>query len=267
MSSFSALLDSNGFSAALGLVVGSFLNVVIGRLPLGQSISTPRSRCPKCETPIAWYDNIPVFSYLVLRGRCRKCKTSISVRYPMVELLTALLFLTVKLRFGGTFLLFIHDYPFVAILVATTFIDLDHRLIPDKLTLPGTALGLLTAYWTPGLGIVSSLSGAVLGFGLFYAIAWYYQWRTGKAGMGGGDIKFLAMLGAFLGPTGVVTTMLISSILGSVIGIAWAAYQRRVNGEGTLLQATIPYGPFLVLGGLYSYLLSEILWSPFTIPI
>jgi leader peptidase (prepilin peptidase)/N-methyltransferase len=248
----------------LGLLIGSFLNVVIARLPERKSLSKPGSRCPKCGYSLRWYDNIPVLSYLALRGRCRSCRDPITIRYPVVELLTALLFLAVKLRFGASWLLLVRDFPFVAILIAITFIDLETRLIPDPLSLGGLVLGLATAAFTPGLGIVSSLLGAAIGFGVFYAIAWFYQWRTGRAGMGGGDIKFLAMLGSFLGPLGVLTTVFVSSVAGTLIGLTYAWFTRkREGGEGSLMKVSLPYGPFLVIGALYAYLLGDLLWSPF----
>lgn len=254
----------NVFVSIFGLVIGSFLNVVIARLPGRKSLSKPGSKCPSCDYSLRWFDNIPVLSFLLLRGKCRSCRTAISFRYPVVELLTALLFLTVKLRFGISPLLFVRDFPFVSMLIAITFIDLETRLIPDPLSLGGLVLGLLTSYFTPGLGLLLSIEGAALGFGLFYGIAWYYQVRTGRSGMGGGDIKFIAMLGAFLGPMGVLTTIFVSSVLGTVIGLTYAwVTRKREGGEGSLLKVSLPYGPFLVIGGLYSYLLGELLWSPF----
>ncbi len=254
----------NLFVVLFGLVIGSFLNVVIARLPERKSLVRPGSKCPKCQYELRWFDNIPVLSYLLLRGKCRSCRSPITVRYPIVELLTGLLFFAVKIKFGLTALLIIRDFPFVAILVAITFIDLETRLIPDPLSLGGLTLGLLTCAFTPGLGLISGISGAALGFGLFYAIAWYYQWRTGRAGMGGGDIKFLAMLGAFLGPLGVLTTIFISSVLGTILGLSYAWVSRRQNGgEGSLMKVSLPYGLFLVVGALYTYLLGDLIWSPF----
>lgn len=254
----------NVYVVVLGLVIGSFLNVVIARLPERKSLVKPRSACPKCGYQLRWFDNIPVFSFIFLRGKCRSCQASISFRYPVVELLTGLLFLTVKLRFGMTPLLFVRDFPFVSILVAITFIDLETRLIPDPLSLGGLALGLATAYFTPGLGLALSMGGAALGFLLFYGVAWYYQWRTGRSGMGGGDIKFLAMLGAFLGPAGVLTTIFVSSVLGTILGLSYAwVMRRRSGGDESLMKVALPFGPFLVLGALYSYLLGELVWSPF----
>ena len=254
------------FSFFMGLVVGSFLNVVIIRLPQKKSLSYPGSHCPTCGKPLRWYHNIPVLSFLALRGKCSQCHTRISIRYPIVEIMTGLLFWATELKWGFGYGLFIHDWPFVSLLVAITFIDLEHRLIPDKLSLPGIVLGLATAWIQPGY--LSAFEGAALGFGIFYGLAWLYQRFAGRSGLGGGDIKLLALLGAFLGPSGVFATILISSILGSVIGISWGIYEKRKSrgaGSGAsadLMAFAIPYGPFLILGGLYYYLLSDIFWLP-----
>lgn len=247
------------FSALMGLVVGSFLNVVIMRLPQKKSLSYPGSHCPKCGKSLRWFHNIPVLSFLTLRGRCSQCKTPISLRYPIVEVLTGLLFLATEIKWGFVYTLFIHDWPFVALLVAITFIDLEHRLIPDKLSLSGLIIGLLTAGVQPGY--LQAIEGAAFGFCFFYALAWIYQRFAGRSGLGGGDIKLLAMLGAFLGPSGVFATILISSILGSVIGISWGLIEKKRNPQ-SLMAFAIPYGPFLILGGLYYYLLSDIFWLP-----
>jgi leader peptidase (prepilin peptidase)/N-methyltransferase len=253
----------NVFTVLFGLIVGSFLNVVVARVPKKKDLVWKRSACPSCQAPIHWYDNVPVLSYLALRGKCRACQKRISLRYPVIEILTAFLFLAAKVRFGMTPLLVLRDWPFLGILVAVTFIDLEHRIIPDVLSLPGVLLGLLTAYWVPGLGLIQGLLGAALGFGFFYGVALLYQWRTGKSGLGGGDVKLLAMMGAFIGPHGVFTTILVSSIFGSVAGIAWG----KVQGKGKLLKTSIPFGPFLVVGCLYYYLLGDLVWLPFTEPM
>ena len=238
---------------ALGLIFGSFLNVVIGRLPEGLSVVSPGSRCPSCETPIKWYDNIPVLSYLLLMGKCRKCKTHISIRYPVVELLTMILFLAVRMKFGWNLALFLREWPFILLLVAITFIDLDHRIIPDPLSLGGLVLGLATCWLSQDPTPLQAVMGAAVGFGSFYALAWVYQVSTGRSGLGGGDIKLLAMLGAFVGPKGVFITVMVSSILGSVVGIVWALVNRRKN----IMKVSIPYGPFLVIGSLFYFLLGE----------
>lgn len=245
-----------------GLVVGSFLNVVIYRLPLKRSLIRPGSRCQSCNAPVRWFDNIPVLSWFLLKGRCRSCKARIPFRYVCVELMTGLMFVATYVRFGPSWLLLVHDWPFVSLLIAITFIDLDHRIIPDELSLGGLVLGLLTSGLVQDLGFVPAAIGSAVGFGIFYGFAWLYLRYSGRSGLGGGDIKLLAMLGSFLGTTGVFTTILISSITGSVIGIVWGLAQRQKK----VMATAIPYGPFLVLGALYAYLLGDILWSPFTIP-
>ncbi len=256
------------FSIAFGLVIGSFLNVVIARMPREASLTWPGSQCPGCQAPIRFYDNIPVLSFLWLRGRCRSCRAAISLRYPLVELMTALLFLAATLRFGLTIVTVARDWPFLAILVAITFIDLDHRIIPDRLSLGGLVWGLLTSWMDPQLGVLPAVMGAALGFGVFYLLAWAYLRLANRSGLGGGDIKLLAMLGAFLGMHGVLSTLLLSSLTGSVVGIAYALWLRKrgdqANEAGTPLgQVAIPFGPFLVIGGLYAYLFSDVLWLPF----
>ncbi len=253
----------NTVAACFGLVVGSFLNVVIYRLPNDLSVVKPKSHCPKCKKNVAWYDNFPVFSYLALRGKCRHCKTKISIQYPLVELLTALLFVASVQKTGTlSMLTFLRDWPFLSMLVAITFIDLEHRIIPDELSLGGLVLGLLTTWAVPEVGWIQSFLGAGIGFGVFYFFAWaYYKW-SGKSGLGGGDIKFLAMLGAFLGPQGVFTTILVSSLSGSLVGILYAFFSGRKN----VMKLAIPYGPFLVLGALAAYFFGDIVfWFPATL--
>lgn len=254
-------------TACFGLVIGSFLNVVVARLPSKESVVFPPSRCPSCGNRIAWYDNVPVLSYILLRGKCRSCGARISPRYPLIELLTAVLFVAARLKFGWSPLLFVRDFPFLAILIAVTFIDLEHRIIPDPLSLGGLALGLLTCWADPRTGILSSVIGAAIGFGLFYGMAWAYLKASGRSGLGGGDIKLLAMLGGWLGSEGVFTVILISSVFGSLVGIAFALATNRRKKLGRVMTFSIPYGPFLVVGGLYYYLLGDVLWSPFTNPM
>jgi leader peptidase (prepilin peptidase)/N-methyltransferase len=258
----------------LGLVIGSFLNVVVCRLPVGISVWRPASRCPSCLKGVHWFDNLPVLSWLLLRGRCRHCRAPISIRYPLIEFMTAVLFLAAWLKFGTSIALFARDLPFLAILVAVTFIDLEHRIIPDELSLGGLVWGLLLAVALRGgygshIGVMTSFGGAFLGFFLFFALSWCYLRISGRVGLGGGDVKLLAMLGAFLGPAGVFATILISSVSGSVVGIAWALWCRRRGIEAAssnIMSASIPYGPFLVIGALYYYLLGDVLWFQFTIP-
>ncbi len=248
-------------SIFVGLVVGSFVNVLVVRLPKDESIVSPGSHCPACGTPIRWYDNIPVLSYLLLRGRCRSCGVTISIRYPVIELLTALLFLAMRLRFGWSEVLLVRDWPFAAGIIAITFIDLEHRIIPDELSLGGLLLGLVTSVAVP-LGLMQSAAGAALGFGIFYGFSWLYYRISGRSGLGGGDVKLLAMIGAFVGPSGVIGTVLISSVLGSVIGILVGVF----SGRKQILRTAIPYGPFLVIGGLFYYLLGDVVWLQFMNP-
>ena len=228
--------------AAAGLAVGSFLNVVIYRVPLGFFVSLPsRSACRKCKRRLAWYENIPVFSYLALRARCRTCASPISARYPLVEIMTSALFVAVFGYYGATFATLYYS-AFCAALVAITFIDLDHRIIPDVISFPFIAIGLLGSLAVPGLGIANSAMGAAAGGFGFWFMAWGYQKISGREGLGFGDVKLLAMIGAFLGPRGALGTVLLSSIVGSVVGIVIMIVQKKN------LKLALPFGPFLALG-------------------
>ena len=251
------------FVVLLGLVVGSFTNVLIARIPAGESIAWPGSRCPKCHHPVGWRDNVPVLSWLLLRGRCRWCRLPISVRYPVVELLSALLYLAAYRKFGLSWLLFVRDLPFLTGLLAITFIDLDHRIIPNRLSLGLLVLGLGTAHWVPGLGLAEAATGAAAGFLGFYFLAVGYARATGKMGLGGGDVKLLAAIGAFLGAWGVLGTVLVSSVVGSLVGIGWGLLSGRRNVMGL----AIPYGPFLVMGALCYFLLGGEQWLRSMIPM
>jgi leader peptidase (prepilin peptidase)/N-methyltransferase len=226
----------------LGLCIGSFLNVCIYRLPLKRSVMQPaRSYCPHCETTIAAYDNIPLFSYLILGGRCRHCRTRISWRYPAVELLTGILALLCAFYFGFSVAALIY-FLFTAALLLITFIDFDHQIIPDRITLPGIPLCVLAAICLPSMTLSQSLIGMLAGGGSLFAVAWVYHLITGKHGMGGGDIKLLAMIGALIGWQGVIFTIFISSAVGSLAGLV-VMLQRRGN-----LKIAVPFGPFLSLG-------------------
>lgn len=226
-----------------GLCIGSFLNVCIHRLPAGRSIVHPPSACTHCGAAIRWYDNIPVFSYLLLRGRCRGCGSAISARYPIVELLTGLLALAVWLHFGLHIQTPIY-FALVAALIVITFIDLDHRIIPDAISLPGIPIGFACSFLLPHLHWRDSLIGIVVGGGSLLAVAWGYRLLTGKEGMGGGDIKMLAMLGAFIGWQGVLFTIMASSFIGTTVGIA------LMIRMGKDMKLAVPFGPFLAIGAL-----------------
>jgi leader peptidase (prepilin peptidase)/N-methyltransferase len=227
----------------IGLCIGSFLNVCIFRLPQGASIAHPPSACPVCKAPIRWYDNLPLVSYGLLRGHCRNCKTSISIRYPMVELLTGLFAVIVVLQFGLNWSALIY-FGFIAALLVITFIDIDHRIIPDVISLPGIPLGFAASFALPMVTWINSLYGILLGGGSLLAIAWGYHLLTGKEGMGGGDIKLLAMIGAFLGWQGVLFTIMASSLIGTVVGLT------IMIRAGKGMKLAIPFGPFLAIGAI-----------------
>lgn len=234
------------YSVLFGLCLGSFANVCIYRIPLNKSIVHPPSSCPQCGGRIRYYDNIPVISYLFLLGRCRQCKASVSWRYPLVETLMALLSLALFIRFGyhPQYFLFL---LFAGTLLTLSFIDLDHKILPDVLTLPGIAVGWAVSFLPGGISWLDSLIGLVSGGGALYLVAALYARITGREGLGGGDMKLLAMIGAWLGWISLPLIVLMSSLSGAVIGSVFIL----VGGKGARTQ--IPFGPFLSLGAL-SYL-------------
>lgn len=240
-----------------GLCWGSFLNVVIHRLPRRESVVRPRSRCPGCGCPIPWYRNIPLLSWAALRARCADCGMRISWRYPLVELLTALLFTAAAAFSRGSPLAWPFHFWFLGALVACTFIDIDHWILPDRITLPGIAVGFLGAVAGagPGPGWLASLGGILLGGGILYLVAWAYRAFAHKDGLGGGDIKFLAMIGAFLGPQGALTTLVLASLLGSLAGVFLILWKGKKGGTA------IQFGPFLCLGALTAFFFGGPLWQ------
>lgn len=229
-------------AALYGLCVGSFLNVVIYRLPIGQSLVRPASRCRNCGYSLRWFDNIPVVSWLLLRGRCRKCGTPVSWQYPLVELVTAVLcVLVVWLTPLGPQM--VARLILVCILIVLFGIDLEHQILPNSITLPGIVIGLLFSLIGPP-GIRDALIGTLVGGGILYAIAYgYYLWRR-EEGMGMGDVKMLAMLGAFLGWKAVLVTLVFASLSGAVVGVTMMAVQK---GD---MKYALPFGTFLALGAL-----------------
>lgn len=229
-----------GSAFILGTVIGSFLNVCICRIPAGQSIVSPPSSCPQCGQRIRWYQNIPILSYLFLGGRCASCRTHISLRYPAVEALTGLLFLLTLYSFGFSTATLVY-WLLLAALVVITFIDLDHQIIPDVISLPGIVLGFGGSFLIPWLPWRDSLYGILLGGGLLLTIAWLYEKLAKREGMGGGDIKLLAMLGAFLGWKAILPIVFLASLVGTLIGVPLMLLQR---GDSKL---AIPFGPFLAL--------------------
>lgn len=225
-----------------GAVVGSFLNVCICRLPEKVSVVSPPSRCPACGANIPFYYNIPIIGWFVLRGRAACCGAPLSVKYPLVEALTAIFAVLLAVRFGYGITLFVY-FAFVSALIVVTFIDLKHQIIPDVISLPGIVIGLAIS-WVMPVGIADALIGAAFGGGILFGIAAVYLLLTGHDGMGGGDIKLLAMIGAFLGWKGVIVTLLLGSFLGAAIGVIFMAFA----GKGS--KFPIPFGPFLALGAL-----------------
>jgi leader peptidase (prepilin peptidase)/N-methyltransferase len=265
-----------GVAFVFGVIVGSFLNVLIHRLPRGESIVHPSSRCPKCQRPLAPWENVPLFSYLILRGRCRSCGARISLRYPAIEGLTGLLFVAIALRYGAVPMLPVW-MAFAAALLTAAMIDLDHRIIPDEISLGGLAVGLLVVPllgWLSGGSLLTewgrAASGALLGGGSLWLVGFgharvatalgrtYEHWPgEGETiprpheldywiwfpGMGLGDIKLLAMIGAFLGPLGVCMTILIASLAGLLLGFFWSVLTRSWN-------TPFGFGPAIALGAL-----------------
>lgn len=239
------------FAFLFGSIVGSFLNVCILRLPEEKSLLFPSSHCPHCQQPIRFYDNIPLISYLVLRCRCRFCGQPISPQYVIVELLTALFSLLLFLHYSLTEY-FIY-FAFFSSLVVVTFIDLKHQIIPDAISLPGIGAGFLASFVLPRITYLDSLLGIALGGGILYSVALGYYLITKTEGMGMGDVKLLAMIGAFLGSKAVVITIFLSAFLGAVVGVAIMVI------KGKSRKYAIPYGPFLSIGALLSLFWGDVL--------
>ena len=227
-----------GVAGAYGLVFGSFLNVVIHRLPRGMSLLRPGSHCPACGAQVRWFDNVPVISYLLLAGRCRVCRTAISPRYPLVELASGTLAVTVVVRFGLT-LAGLEATLLVMLLLPLAFIDLEHHLLPDVLTLPGIAVGLLGSACGGLVSPLDAVIGAVVGAAVPYGVIVVYRWLRGAEGMGLGDVKLLAMIGAFLGWRGVLLALGLAASAGALLGLTLIAVGRgRRDTE-------LPFGTFL----------------------
>jgi leader peptidase (prepilin peptidase) / N-methyltransferase len=222
-----------------GLIIGSFCNVVIYRLPHGQSIISPGSHCRSCGTPIRPWDNIPVLSYPLLRGRCRVCKESISLRYPCVELASGALYVLLWYKYEFNILLFVVYALLTSALLVVALIDLDHKIIPNTITLPGMLIGLGLSPWALPITPLASLIGLVAGGLFFYIVA-----LVSRGGMGGGDIKLIAMIGAFLGWQGTFFTILMGALLGSVVGVGLMLLGKKGRKD------KVPFGPFLSFGAI-----------------
>jgi len=231
------------FTFIFGACIGSFLNVCIYRIPVSKSIIRPRSMCLNCGATIRFYDNIPIVSYLWLKGKCRHCGATISIRYPLVEIMSGLLALCIYLKYGVTPQAIIY-FAFIAVLVVITFIDIDHRIIPDVISLPGIPIFFAASLSLPTITYLDSLLGILAGGGILYLVAFIYNLLTKKEGMGGGDIKLLAMIGALIGWKGVFFTIFVSSAVGALSGMALMLLTRQN------MKLAIPFGPFLAVGAI-----------------
>jgi leader peptidase (prepilin peptidase)/N-methyltransferase len=225
-----------------GLIIGSFCNVVIYRLPEGKSIVRPGSHCRSCAAPIHAWDNIPMLSYLILKGRCRSCNELISLRYLCVELASGVLYVLLWMKFGTTILFAVYAL-FTSSLLIISLIDLDHKIIPNIISLPGIAIGLCLSLWALPITPPASVLGILIGGSFFYLIA-----LVSKGGMGGGDIKLIAMIGAFLGWQGALFTIFSGALLGSLVGVILMLLGKKGRKD------KVPFGPFLS-GGAIIYIL------------
>lgn len=252
----------------LGLIIGSFLNVVIGRFPVmlqrqwqqecanltgteltaqePYNLAVPRSRCPQCQQPIAWYDNIPVISWLSLKARCRHCHMPITIRYPFIELATGIIFALIAWYCGGTVTALAYGW-LASLLIVLFFIDLDHMLLPDQLNYLVLWSGLALAWAGYSVPLADAVLGAMLGYGSLWIVFWAYKLLTGKDGMGYGDFKLLAAFGAWHGAQLLPVTVVVAAVCGAVIGVIW---QRAKQSHGQ----PIPFGPFLIIGGTITLL-------------
>jgi leader peptidase (prepilin peptidase) / N-methyltransferase len=221
-----------------GLIIGSFCNVVIYRLPQGKSIIRPGSHCPSCAAPIRPWDNIPLMSYLLLRGSCRICKEPISLRYPSVELASGLLYVLLWIKLGLS-IPFSAYAALTSTLLTVALIDYDHKIIPNTITLPGIVIGLGLSVWALPITPLGSLLGVLIGGTFFYLIA-----LVSRGGMGGGDIKLIAMIGAFLGWQGVLFTIFSGALLGSLVGVGLMLLGKKGRKD------KVPFGPFLACGAI-----------------
>jgi leader peptidase (prepilin peptidase)/N-methyltransferase len=237
--------------AGFGLIFGSFLNVCIYRLPRRESLNRPRSHCTSCQRRLAWYENVPVISWLALRGRCRGCGVRISVMYPLIELTTAGVFVGGLLVYGLTPLLVVR-LAFASALIVLFVIDLQHRILPNVITLPGIVVGFIASFLFPP-GWVSSLIGLVAGGGVLLLIAEAYYRTRGQEGLGMGDVKMLAMIGAFLGWPLMLLTLVLASFAGSLVGVLLLA-----TGKGGM-QAALPFGTFLALGAVVAAVAGDVM--------
>lgn len=244
------------FIFTIGACIGSFLNVCIYRVPENRSIVTPGSFCPACKKGIPFYCNIPVLSYLFLKGRCRFCHQTISIRYPFIEILTGVFAFLLFYRFGLG-LPMLYWFGFICVLITISFIDIDHQIIPDIISLPGILIFASSFYFLPEMSFKDTLLGILTGGGSLYAVAYLYYLLKKQEGMGGGDIKLLAMIGAATGIKGVFFTIFAGSLFGTFFGIFFMLYSKIADSK-----LKIPFGPFLSLGAILYIFFGDqiILW-------
>lgn len=236
----------------VGAALGSFLNVCLYRWPAGESVVRPRSRCPGCQAIIRWYDNIPVLSWIVLRGRCRDCGRRISIQYPAIELATALIWLAAAL-WQGPGLEAVRGAIFLTLLLGIAIIDGKHRIIPDQFSLGGALVGLLIAAWPGGAALGTALVGGAAGYVFMWAVKLGGEALLKKPALGVGDIHMMAMVGVFLGVGGALLTVFLGSALGLLIGVPIAWFRGKLQAMGTYL----PLGTFLAMGAIVAYLWGE----------
>ena len=241
----------------IGLALGSFLNVCIYRIPLKKSILFPSSFCPNCGTRIRAWDNIPLLSFILLKGKCRKCRSKISLQYPLVEFITPVLIVITYLRFGLGWE-FASKVILSLSLIVVFFIDLRHRIIPDTITLSGVGIGLLFSFFVKSPSVLDSLIGILVGGVLFYLSAILGELLFKKESMGGGDIKLAMMLGAFLGWQKILLVFFISALLGTIVGTTAILFSKDVKET-----RMIPFGPFLALGAILAVFLGDMLISAY----
>lgn len=236
------------YAGLVGAAIGSFINVLVARLPAGESPVRPRSSCPACGAMIAWYDNVPILSWLILRGRCRRCRSRISIEYPLVEAGTAAIWVGVAWLYGPSWT-GLQGAVLLSIVLAIALIDARHYLIPDSLSLGGLVAGLALAPLPGPPSVLASILGAVAGFGVLFAVGVAGEWVFKKPAMGGGDMKMMAMVGAFLGPAGAMLTIFLGALLGTIV---FAPVALRTDRE-------VPFGVFLALGAAATFLVGEAL--------
>jgi leader peptidase (prepilin peptidase)/N-methyltransferase len=231
----------------LGLIVGSFSNVCIYRIPRNESIIFPASHCPKCRSNISLKDNIPLLSYILLKGRCRNCKNKISIQYPIVELLTGLTYLIIYLIYGLSIQSLIYIILSSALIIIA-FIDLNEQIVPDVISLPGTVIGFIISFFVPYISFINSALGVFVGGGIILVIGLAGSVIFKKEAMGGGDVKLAAMIGAFLGWRYIIISLFLGFFLGAVAGIVLVLSKIKSRED------TVPFGPFIALGSMITLL-------------